>query len=252
MKRVLVVEEDPHLAEAVSDVLSDADLRVTHTPSGAEALLLLNAQPVDLVFVDLGVTDLHGLGVASTVSDFAKVPVIATSTGENWQREAFASGAHACLSKPYGIRELLSLVRGMLAEKRPGDPFGPDVEALSHEDVDRLLALTPEEQDALPFGLIRIDPAGTILSFNAYESSASGFPPQDVVGRRFVDIAPCVKVRRFMSALDEVRATLGSTRVLRFRFPRFDAESVVSVRLFHDPGTHGLWLFVSESAARRE
>ncbi len=248
MKRVLLIEDDPQLADAVTDVLTDADLQVVRSASGRDALLLFAQQKVDLVLADLRVLDLHGLAVPRVVGDLSRVPVVATSAGGEWRREAFAAGARACLPKPFGIESLMSLVRALLAEKAPGDAFAPDVETLSPDDLERVLSLSKEESDALPFGLIRLGDDGTVLAFNAYEANASGRQRDDVIGKRFEDVAPCVKVKRFLSVLTEVREEPGASRVIRFRFPRFSAETVVSVRLFHDPWHGGLWLFVSETA----
>src|SRR5690606_10036418 len=104
----------------------------------------------------------------------------------------------------------------------------------------------PADLDALPFGAIRVDAGGTITSFNAYEQRLAGLAPETVIGRRFVDVAPCTQVREFVSAVDEGRARGSLDRVLRFVFPRRGVPCLVSVRLFLDAPSRQLWLFVSQ------
>ncbi|HYI09189.1 MAG TPA: PAS domain-containing protein [Thermoanaerobaculia bacterium] len=64
----------------------------------------------------------------------------------------------------------------------------------SIENIDRM---NPEELDALPFGGIRLDKDGKILSYNMTESKLTGRDPKRVIGRNFfTDVAPCTNMRR--------------------------------------------------------
>lgn len=58
---------------------------------------------------------------------------------------------------------------------------------------------THTQLDDLPYGVIKLDKAGTVLSFNRAEGQMSRLEPSDVVGRNFFQqIAPCSRVQRFM------------------------------------------------------
>ena len=47
--------------------------------------------------------------------------------------------------------------------------------------------------DRMPFGVIRMDHAGVVTAYNAYESTASGLSPERVVGRPFFSaVGPCM------------------------------------------------------------
>ncbi len=81
-----------------------------------------------------------------------------------------------------------------------------------------LLALTQEEVDALPFGVIALDPEGTILGYNKAESSLSGLDPQRVVGRNFfAQIAPCTNIREFAGLYREMVQS-GTAQSWEFNF----------------------------------
>lgn len=55
-----------------------------------------------------------------------------------------------------------------------------------------LEAATPEELDALPFGLITMMLDGTVAHYNAVEAKLAGLRPERVVGRNFfTSVAPC-------------------------------------------------------------
>jgi photoactive yellow protein len=83
---------------------------------------------------------------------------------------------------------------------------------------DLLLSLTQEEVDALPFGVIGLDPEGTILTYNKAESSLSGLDPQRVVGRNFFQqIAPCTNIREFAGLYREMVQS-GRTQSWEFNF----------------------------------
>lgn len=58
--------------------------------------------------------------------------------------------------------------------------------------------LSETELEALPFGVIELDGAGTVLGYSAAESALSGREPGSVIGKNFfLDVAPCTAVKEF-------------------------------------------------------
>lgn len=113
------------------------------------------------------------------------------------------------------------------------------------ETIDRMSA---EELDALPFGAIRLDKQGTILTYNMTESKLTGRDPKRVIGRNFfTDVAPCTNVQSFAGRFRE-GVNKGDMHVV---FPyRFDFEMAprdVSVTLFYSQQTGTAWVFVREA-----
>lgn len=97
--------------------------------------------------------------------------------------------------------------------------------------VESLLQLSPEEADALPYGLIVLDPTGVVIGYNAAESRLSGLAAGAVIGRNFfLDIAPCTRVRAFAGLYRQMVDT-GEPAVAQFDFVfRFSyGETRVSV-----------------------
>jgi len=89
-----------------------------------------------------------------------------------------------------------------------------------------ILDLHAGDVDALPFGLISVDPTGTIEQYNAYESKLSRLSKDRVLGRNFfTDVAPCTAVKEFQGRFERFAAETGQGAesfdfVFRFPFGR--------------------------------
>jgi photoactive yellow protein len=244
MARLLLLEDDLDLADVVTMLLSNDGHEVQSTPNGRQALLLAEQGGWDLVILDIDVEELSGLAVARAIGDFAHFPTLVYSAGVgSWQRDAFRAGAAACLQKPFEMSELRALISTLVGIPKPGEET--QVGRLSADDLDRVLALTPEELDALPFGVIQVDRSGIVVGYNQYESAAALQEPAAVLGRPFAELAPCTQVKAFSDAVAECYSLGSLDRVLRLVFPLRGALTVVSVRLYFDPHTGRMWIFVS-------
>jgi photoactive yellow protein len=122
----------------------------------------------------------------------------------------------------------------------------PPPTALSADDLD---AMTPEELDELPYGMIQLDAAGRILKYNAVESRLASLPRERAIGRAFfTEIAPCTKVQAFYGRFREgvVRESLDAT--FRFHFAFKQRPRDVAVRLFYSRRTKTVWVIISDTA----
>lgn len=243
--RVLLVEESFDLMDVIAVLLRQEGCEVRATSRGTDAIMYAAKEAFDLAIVDLEVREIGGLGVAHVVQDLAGVPVIVTSADPaTWESRSLRLGAAAWLPKPFGLDDLFSLVRTMMAA-RVEDPLPGRVEDLSREDLEQIRSMSDAELDALPFGLIKVGPGDVITSFNAYEAEASGYLAATVIGRRLSDVAPCMKVKAFLEGIQEVKEDPSRSRVLRFVFPRRRATSLVTVRLYYEEVEDQLWVFIS-------
>lgn len=252
MGAILLVEDNPELAEVMQTVLEDEGHEVLSTPSGLHGVVLTTQRPFDLVVLDLQVEDLSGVGALRAMRDMKALPVLAMSAQRNgWRREALEQGAAACLSKPFHVSSLLSLVDTVLKAEQPGggQGFSGDVQRLGPEDMDRLRRMSDQQLDSLPFGAIRVDEEGRIRAFNTYEAQAAHLSPQTVVGMSIYDVAPCLAVKEFLEAVARVKQGERVDESLRFVFPRGgNALAVVTVRLFFDAALGNTWVFISKRA----
>jgi DNA-binding NtrC family response regulator len=103
---VLLVDDDPGVRFALTEVLRDRGYRVIPTSSGAQALNSLDG--VDVVITDFSMPGMDGLELMTHIAARRpKLPVILlTAHGDQMGRLATSRGACGCLSKPFDIDEI--------------------------------------------------------------------------------------------------------------------------------------------------
>ncbi|HYL01540.1 MAG TPA: response regulator transcription factor [Steroidobacteraceae bacterium] len=119
-ERVLVVEDDPRLAEMLSEYLGQAGFRITVAAAGAAALRQLAAEaPYDAVVLDLMLPDMDGLDVCREIRTRSATPVLMlTARGDAIDRiVGLELGADDYLPKPFEPRELLARLRAILRRR---------------------------------------------------------------------------------------------------------------------------------------
>jgi two-component system, OmpR family, phosphate regulon response regulator OmpR len=115
-ERILLVEDDPRLAEMLSEYLGQAGFRITIAPLGASALKLLSGEEYDAVVLDLMLPDMDGLDVCRQLRTKSNTPVLMlTGRGDAIDRiVGLELGADDYLPKPFEPRELLARLRAIL------------------------------------------------------------------------------------------------------------------------------------------
>jgi photoactive yellow protein len=120
----------------------------------------------------------------------------------------------------------------------------------SLHDLQSVDKMTPGELDTLPFGAIRLDQNGKILSYNRTEATLTGRDPQRVIGRNFfTDVAPCTNVQAFAGRFREGFAKRDMHVIFPYRFDFEMAPRDVTVTLFYSQQTESAWVFVRETNA---
>src|ERR1700682_5986843 len=116
MKTVLVVEDEPQIAQIVRDYLQHAGFAVVTTGDGAEALRLTRQSRADLVVLDLGLPHLDGLDVAKRLRRDTDIPIIMLTARveESDRLLGLDVGADDYVTKPFSPRELVARVRAVL------------------------------------------------------------------------------------------------------------------------------------------
>ncbi|HEX5058087.1 MAG TPA: response regulator [Kofleriaceae bacterium] len=120
--RVLVVEDNPHIAELLRHGLAGKDMDVAFdcklASDGRAALELLGEHRFDALIVDIYLPVLDGAGVISaarTKLDMPALPIIAVSGGgDSARRAALAAGANLFIDKPMRLKSLLERIREIM------------------------------------------------------------------------------------------------------------------------------------------
>ncbi|QFG23014.1 response regulator transcription factor [Actinomadura sp. WMMB 499] len=163
--RILVVDDDPTVAEVVARYLTRDGHEVTCVADGRTALRRALDRPPDLIVLDLMLPGMSGLDVCRRLRASSAVPIVMlTALGAETDRLAgLELGADDYVTKPFSPRELALRVKSVLRRSRGSVvPTGPDgpfrdgdliVDVAAHEAGLRgePLALTAREFDLLAF-----------------------------------------------------------------------------------------------------
>ncbi|MFN8414446.1 MAG: response regulator transcription factor [Anaerolineales bacterium] len=115
-KKILVIEDEPSIAEVVGLYLKRAGYQVQTAVDGKQALSILEKQIPDLVVMDLMLPEMDGLSLTRWLRDRSDVPIImVTARREEVDRIAgLEMGADDYVVKPFSPQELVSRVRAVL------------------------------------------------------------------------------------------------------------------------------------------
>lgn len=114
--RVMVVEDDAALADAVARGLRQAGLAVDIAGDGEEALIKAEVTPYEVVVLDRGLPGVHGDEVCRELVGYSPPPriLMLTAAGDVHARvEGLAIGADDYLPKPFVMAELVARIRAL-------------------------------------------------------------------------------------------------------------------------------------------
>src|SRR5215470_7757285 len=127
VKTILVVDDEPRIAEIARDYLERAGFRVMVAGTGPDALTAARTRHPDLIVLDLGLPHMDGLDVTRLLRKQSNVPIIMLTARVD-ERDKLAGlelGADDYVTKPFSPRELVARVRAVFrrveAQPGPGD-----------------------------------------------------------------------------------------------------------------------------------
>ena len=155
--RILLVEDEPAIAEAVAYALEDAGFEVHAVGDGDEALEASRRLDYDLMILDLLLPSMSGLNVCRTVRAESDLPILMLTARETELDRivGLETGADDYVTKPFSMAELVSRVRALLRRRaldlsrnsgvRAVGSLRLDVNHHAATVEDRVLQLTPSE-----------------------------------------------------------------------------------------------------------
>jgi two-component system OmpR family response regulator len=118
--RVLLVEDDPMIGDAIQGALKDASYAADWVKNGQTALSALDSQYYDLVLLDLGLPGKDGLDVLATIrakNNPVPLLIITARDGLHDRLCGLDGGADDYVAKPFEMAELLARMRAVLRRK---------------------------------------------------------------------------------------------------------------------------------------
>src|ERR1700690_2657574 len=125
-KSILIVEDEPSIAEVVSLYLQRAGFYTRHASDGKTAMTLVDEQFPELAIIDIMLPEIDGLSLTRWIRDRSNIPIILlTARREEADRIAgLEMGADDYVVKPFSPQELVSRVRAVL--RRAGGEKGAE------------------------------------------------------------------------------------------------------------------------------
>jgi DNA-binding response OmpR family regulator len=222
MSRILVVEDDPDIADLIRHYLVKAGHHVEVLASGSEAVLHVREKAPDVLILDLMLPGMSGLEVCRTLRDdgeTARLPIImVTARAQESDRVlGLESGADDYVTKPFSTRELVARVGALLRRVAPQAATGGtlrhgtlavDLDRHVVTDNDREVRLTAKEFLLLEY-LIRH--RGRVLTRDVLLTDVWGY--HYTGGTRTVD----VHVRRLREKLPILSSSLETVKQFGYK-----------------------------------
>jgi two-component system, OmpR family, response regulator len=159
--KILIVEDDPVLADGLTRTLRQADFVVDCLHDGKQADHVLSAQKYDLVILDLGLPKLDGLEVLKRMRrrDSAMPVLILTARDALADRvKGLDLGADDYLTKPFDLPELEARVRALIRRGQSGGSSILSHGALTLDTSGRwaMLGSAPLELSSRELGVLEV------------------------------------------------------------------------------------------------
>ncbi|MGL5819284.1 MAG: response regulator transcription factor [Phycicoccus sp.] len=184
--RVLLIEDERPLAEALGEALRDEGWVVDHVVDGLSGLRMATLGEYDVVVLDIMIPGIHGYDVLKRLRAqrvWSPVLMLTAKDGEYDETDAFELGADDYVTKPFSTRVLLARLQALARRGAPERPVALTAGTLSLDPTTRRviregheIQLTPREF-ALLHHLMRkvgqVQSKGEILE-NVWDSDYPG------------------------------------------------------------------------------
>lgn len=146
MSRILLVEDEPTIADTLVYALKSEHHEVAHALTGEDALTRHRAEPFDFVILDIGLPDISGFEVCRAIRRDSPVPILFLTARESELDRVLGLeiGGDDYVVKPFSPREIVARVRAILRRSQPPEktrtdsaekavPHPPDAAPLVHD-----------------------------------------------------------------------------------------------------------------------
>jgi two-component system NtrC family sensor kinase len=223
--RILLVDDEPEIAESLSDFLVRKErYNVSLAATGEEAIaimerLLADQIELDLVLLDMRMPGISGLDVLNWIREhpilqYTRVVLVTAAAGSEEKVEALSAGADDYITKPFYPKELLARVKTILRTQQLEKQLQRQSQQLSFlNHIGQELATVLETQDVLTTAVTGARQVFELETISAYmleggrlrcraiagdngrftpESYAAIIPNQGFIGQVFVKQAPAL------------------------------------------------------------
>ena len=118
--KILAVEDDPGICSFLRTAIDSEEYDMLFAADGKTALQVISSHCPSLVLMDLGLPDMDGTEIISSIRTWTEMPIIVISArdSEKDKAEALDMGADDYMTKPFGVVELQARIRSALRHTR--------------------------------------------------------------------------------------------------------------------------------------
>jgi PAS domain S-box-containing protein len=221
LPRVLIVDDDAHLRQALEVIIGDKNFHPIPVPTGKQALEIVAEEDIQIALIDLKLHSMDGLEVLRRIrkcSPYTECILLTAHASRSSAITAANQGAYSYIEKPFEMDELLLTLR-RAEEKRAAE----EALRLSEERNRAILS-------ALPDILFRLDAEAIFLDCRCNNPNLLFLPPEEFIGKKAGDVLP-----PFLAEWTEshTRKTLesGEMQVFTYALPIEDEQHYFEARM---------------------
>jgi len=157
---ILVVDDEPQIQKMLGILLDVENFKIVEALSGKQAMRMCVSVKPDIILLDLGLPDMDGKDVISSIREWSLTPIVVLSACSLDEEIATALniGANDYVTKPFNIEVLLARINAALRSSAIHETGEPELtngnlrmDLVRHEVFlnDDLVSFTPKEYDLL-------------------------------------------------------------------------------------------------------
>ena len=218
---ILIVEDEPKLAQLLADYLHQNDWQTTIIGDGAEVVSWVRKHQPDLVLLDIMLPNKDGLAICSEIRTFSQLPIIMlTARVDEIDRIlGLEIGADDYVCKPFSPREVVARIKAVFRRLAPQDSkeLAENRIALQRDTLTVVIDGDSIQLTAVEFEILAVLMArpGRIVSRNQLMESI--YSDYRVVSDRTID-SHIKKIRKKMAQLNPEQEFIHSVYGVGYKF----------------------------------
>lgn len=136
-KKILVVEDEPKIAEAITAYLEKEGYSIYIASNGMDALKLFESKHPDMIILDLMLPLISGEEICKTIRKKSRIPIImlTAKANEDNKIDGLSIGADDYITKPFSPRELVARVISLFRRCKSDDSNFTNIISLNNNDL---------------------------------------------------------------------------------------------------------------------
>jgi two-component system response regulator BaeR len=217
--RILIVEDEPKLANVLADYLKASGFEPAILASGTEVVPWVREHKPDIILLDLMLPGRDGMDICKDIRTFSRVPIImVTARVEEIDRLlGLELGADDYICKPFSPREVVARVKAVLRRTRDGQTMQAQGLVLDEARYRATLNNRDLELTAVEFKLLHFLAGNPGRIYGRQQLMDKIYPDERIVSDRTID-SHIKKLRRKIEAIDPEATLIHSVYGVGYKF----------------------------------